>query len=85
LGQPGKPIIKICHFLSFIEPHPFDETDSDHSNPFAHEILNTGIGLHNFHKKAIEIYRLFWYYSPGSVNVMPKIGSFVYRRFIKEG
>lgn len=30
-------------FDSRIEPHPFNETDFDHSNPFAKEILNTGI------------------------------------------
>ncbi|MCX6583979.1 MAG: nucleotidyltransferase domain-containing protein [Candidatus Aminicenantes bacterium] len=26
-----------------IEPHPFDETDFNSSNPFVHEILTTGI------------------------------------------
>jgi len=26
-----------------IEPHPFDETDFNAANPFAHEIMNTGI------------------------------------------
>lgn len=26
-----------------IEPHPFDETDFNASNPFANEIMNTGI------------------------------------------
>jgi predicted nucleotidyltransferase len=32
-------------FDTRIEPHPFDESDFDHSNPFAHEILNTGIQI----------------------------------------
>ena len=32
-------------FDTRIEPHPFDEADFDSSNPFAHEILNTGIQI----------------------------------------
>jgi predicted nucleotidyltransferase len=28
-----------------IEPHPFDEEDFNPSNPFAHEILTTGIPI----------------------------------------
>ncbi len=30
-------------FDSRIEPHPFDEIDFNYSNPFAHEILTTGV------------------------------------------
>lgn len=29
-----------------IEPHPFDETDFNSSNPFANEILTTGIQVY---------------------------------------
>jgi len=32
-------------FDTRIEPHPFDEIDFDHSNPFAHEILSTGVRI----------------------------------------
>lgn len=32
-------------FDTRIEPHPFDEADFDSSNPFVHEILNTGIQI----------------------------------------
>ncbi len=32
-------------FDTRIEPHPFDETDFDTSNPFAHEILTTGVQI----------------------------------------
>ncbi len=32
-------------FDTRIEPHPFDEADFDSSNPFAYEILNTGIQI----------------------------------------
>lgn len=32
-------------FDTRIEPHPFDEADFDSSNPFAHEILNSGIQI----------------------------------------
>ena len=32
-------------FDTRIEPHPFDETDFNTSNPFANEILRTGIQI----------------------------------------
>lgn len=32
-------------FDTRIEPHPFDESDFKHSDPFANEILNTGIQI----------------------------------------
>ena len=32
-------------FDTRIEPHPFDETDFNPSNPFANEILNKGIQI----------------------------------------
>lgn len=32
-------------FDTRIEPHPFDEADFDTSNPFAHEILTTGVQI----------------------------------------
>ncbi len=32
-------------FDTRIEPHPFDETDFNSSNPFANEILNKGIKI----------------------------------------
>ena len=32
-------------FDSRIEPHPIDESDFSESNPFAHEILTTGIRI----------------------------------------
>jgi len=32
-------------FDTRIEPHPFDEIDFNLSNPFAHEILTTGIRI----------------------------------------
>lgn len=32
-------------FDTRIEPHPFDETDFNSSNPFANEILRTGIQI----------------------------------------
>ena len=32
-------------FDSRIEPHPFDDTDFNSSNPFANEILKTGIKI----------------------------------------
>jgi predicted nucleotidyltransferase len=32
-------------FDTRIEPHPFDEIDFNFSNPFAHEILTTGIQI----------------------------------------
>jgi len=32
-------------FDTRIEPHPFDEADFDTSNPFAHEILATGVQI----------------------------------------
>jgi len=39
-------LMKISHkFDSRIEPHPFSMDDFDGSNPFANEILKTGIAL----------------------------------------
>jgi predicted nucleotidyltransferase len=32
-------------FDTRIEPHPFDENDFDTTNPFAHEILTTGVQI----------------------------------------
>ena len=32
-------------FDTLIESHPFDEIDFNFSNPFAHEILTTGIQI----------------------------------------
>ena len=32
-------------FDTRIEPHPFDETDFNSSNPFAHEVLTSGIQI----------------------------------------
>ena len=32
-------------FDTRIEPHPFDEADFDPSNPFAHEVLTTGVQI----------------------------------------
>jgi predicted nucleotidyltransferase len=32
-------------FDTRIEPHPFDEADFDPSNPFAHEVLSTGVQI----------------------------------------
>ena len=32
-------------FDTRIEPHPFDEMDFDSSNPFAHEVLTTGVQI----------------------------------------